>query len=241
MTLTLGGRAPYAPSTAILTIVAKHRQVGLRQVDVAILQRIGITEALAPRTLASVKLLGLYDDDGEITPEFDNLKRVPEEELRPRLGELLSAAYAPVLEILGDPAQASRQDMANAFRGFEPTSQLDRMVLLFVGLMTFVGMMPEDITRKPGPKTGSAGTPRTSKSSGSKSGAGSKLGAAQSKGTTPATVKHAPVDPPTVTSDLRREYFDLLVAKAKESDGTDADLLDRIERLLDTTPPKPTG
>jgi hypothetical protein len=147
-----GGRAPYAPTKAVLAVVERHRQVGLKALDVQRLQNIGITEALAPRTMQALVLLDFYDDAGGVTPGFDALRKVPEHDFRPRLAALLRNAYADVLQLL-DPTAASVLDVENAFRGFEPTGQLPRMVQLFTGLMAFVGIMPEGAARKPsGPR-----------------------------------------------------------------------------------------
>jgi hypothetical protein len=151
MAITLGGRAPYAPTATIVKVLDRHRSVGLPQIDAATLMRIGVTEPLTPRTLASLKLLGFYDEQGKATSEFDDLRRVGAAELPGRLGMLLATAYAPVLAVIGDPMKASQEDIENAFRGFEPTGQVPRMVQLFTGLMTAAELMPEGSVRKPGP------------------------------------------------------------------------------------------
>lgn len=135
-------RGPYASTGSIKKVIEKHRQIRLPTVDLMRLQNIGITEALAPRTLHALVFLGFYDEDGKVTPEFDALCGVPEEDFKPRLAALLRKAYAPILEVL-DPATAMPADVENAFRGFQPVGQLPRMVQLFIGLMTYVGIMPE--------------------------------------------------------------------------------------------------
>jgi hypothetical protein len=162
------GRAPYASTGSIKTVIEKHRQVGLQTMSLQRLQQIGVTEALAPRTLQALVFLGFYDDEGAMTPEFDALRKVPEHDFKPHLAALLRKAYAPVLEVL-DPATATVLDVENAFRagGFEPTGQLPRMVQLFIGLMTYAELMPEDQrkardgSRPPGSRPGT--TPAASK------------------------------------------------------------------------------
>lgn len=142
MAVQAGGRAPYASTGSIISVINKHRQVGLRSVDLSTLQRIGVTEALAPRTLQTLVLLDFYDEKGQVTPAFDALRKVGEQDFKPKLAELLQEAYAEILTVL-DPATATQLDVENAFRGFEPTGQLGRMVQLFIGLFRFVGVMPE--------------------------------------------------------------------------------------------------
>jgi hypothetical protein len=154
------GRAPYASTGSIQKVIEKHRQMGLPTVNLQKLQQIGVTESLAPRTMYTLEALGFYDGNGNITPEFDALKRVPEHDFRPRLAALLREAYAPILEVL-DPATATQTDVENAFRGFEPTGQIPRMVQLFMGLMAYGEVMPE-IKRRSGPAPGQQ-APRASK------------------------------------------------------------------------------
>jgi len=169
MAVQHGGRAPYASTGSITKVIDKHRQVGLQTVDLQILQRVGVTEALAPRTLQALTSLGFYGEDGDVTPEFNALRHAAEHDFKPRLAALLRESYAPILEVL-DLDTATPLDVENAFRGFLPTGQIPRMVQLFMGLMAYVGLMPEPKRRasmgasQSAPKTsrsgrGSAGTP----------------------------------------------------------------------------------
>jgi Family of unknown function (DUF5343) len=154
------GRAPYASTGSVQKVIEKHRQMGLPTVNLQKLQQIGVTESLAPRTMYALEALGFYDENGTITPEFDALKKVPEHDFKPRLAALLREAYAPILEVL-DPATATQTEVENAFRGFEPTGQIPRMVQLFMGLMAYAEVMPE-VKRRPGPAPGQQ-APRVSK------------------------------------------------------------------------------
>jgi Family of unknown function (DUF5343) len=146
------GRAPYASTGSVQKVIEKHRQMGLPTVNLQKLQQIGVTESLAPRTMYALEALGFYDENGDITPEFDALRKVPEHDFKPRLAALLREAYAPILEVL-DPATATQTDVENAFRGFEPTGQIPRMIQLFMGLMAYAEVMPE-VKRRPGPPPG---------------------------------------------------------------------------------------
>ena len=148
MAFKQGKRGPYASTGSVQTAIEKHRERGLPTISLQRLQQIGISEALAPRTLQTLEFLGFYDENGNVTPEFDALRKGPEHDFRPRLAALLRNAYADVLEIL-DPATATPLDVENAFRGFEPTGQLPRMVQLFMGLMIYAGVMPEERRRQP--------------------------------------------------------------------------------------------
>jgi hypothetical protein len=154
-----GGRAPYASTGSVQKVIEKHRQVGLQNVTLLKLQQIGVSESLAPRTLSALESLGFYDEQGNVTPEFDALRKVPEHDFKPGLAELLRKAYAPILGVL-DPATATQTDVENAFRGFEPTGQIPRMVQLFIGIMAYAEIMPE-VKRRPGAGSGQQ-TPKTS-------------------------------------------------------------------------------
>jgi Family of unknown function (DUF5343) len=159
MAVQQGSRAPYASTGSIITVIEKHRQVGLQTMSLQRLQQIGVTEALAPRTLHALTYLGFYDENGNVTPEFDALRHAQEHDFKPRLAALLREAYAPVLEVF-DPATATLLDVENAFRGYLPTGQLPRMVQLFMGLMIYADLMPEDRRKATGGSQAGTRTPK---------------------------------------------------------------------------------
>lgn len=151
MALASGRPAPYAPASVVVNVITRHRAVGIPKIDAEVLERLGVTESLRPRTLVALKTLDFYDEDGNVTPDFDALKRVSTEEFPERLAQLLTRAYKPIFEIVGDVSSASHQVIDDAFRTFEPAGQRVRMVQLFIGLMVHAGLMPDGVGRKPGP------------------------------------------------------------------------------------------
>jgi hypothetical protein len=176
MAVQQDNRGAYGSTGSIIKVIEKHWHMGLPTMSLQRLQQIGVTEALAPRTLHTLTFLGFYDDNGHVTPEFDALRHAQEPDFKPRLAALLQEAYAPILEVL-DPATATPRDVENAFRGhgYLPTGQLPRMVQLFMGLMIYAGLMPEDRRKATGgsqpgaraPKRGSASGRRSPGASGS--------------------------------------------------------------------------
>jgi hypothetical protein len=235
VTIQTGGRAPYAPTKTVLRVVERHREFGLRTMDLPKLKSIGVTDALAPRTLASLVGLGFYDDTGQITPEFEALRVSPEADFKPQLGELLRKAYSPVFEIL-NPATATRTEIEDAFRSFEPPGMRPRMVQLFEGLMIFAGLRPEG--QRAGGGTGWASKP-AAKSPGGKAATGRPASRtpAPRQEQEPDHGPPPPADSPAGSVDhMKRAYFDLLIEKAKQADSDDG-LLDRIERLVGLEPP----
>lgn len=140
MAIMSGGRAPYTTTHCVVAVYEKHRQVGLRTISIEMMPRIGISESLAGRTVQALFLLGFYDEeDGQVTPTFDALRKMSENEARAHLAALLREAYAEVLKYV-DPATATLEEIERQFRVFEPTGQVPRMVQLFIGLFTYVGI-----------------------------------------------------------------------------------------------------
>jgi hypothetical protein len=104
--------------------------------------RIGIKETIAPRTVQTLRLLDLTDDDGNPTPTLESLRRAPEHEFRTRLAEVVASAYADVLRYI-DLNEADPIKIRDAFRTYKPYAMHDRMARLFVGLLAHSGLIPE--------------------------------------------------------------------------------------------------
>ena len=235
MAIQPGGKAPYAPTKSVLRVVERHRQFGLRTIDLLKLKSIGVTEALAPRTLASLVGLGFYDDEGRITQEFEALRIAPEADFKPQFAELLRKAYSPVLEIL-DPWTATRTEIEDAFRSFDPPGMRPRMVQLFEGLTIFAGLKPE-AQRGAGGGGGIRGKPATKPPGGK-----AATGRVSPRTQPPKREREPEREPQPVASSangsvdqMKRAYFDVLIEKAKQAEAEDG-LFDRIERLLGIDP-----
>lgn len=228
MALQVGGKAPYAPAPTVLHVLGRYRDANLPSpITSDVLSRIGVSEGLTSRTLQALRLLDLVQEDGTISEIMEGLGRATDEEYQSRLRELLLAVYKPVLDIIGDPAQASPNDLSNAFRSFEPRGQRERMVRLFVGLCQHVGLIPEGKRPKASStRTGPARVvpPRRKTKDRSKPGA--------EGGSVPA-----PGDPEVSTAvhdgDLRTRYVEMLLEKVRSQDDPDDKLLDRIEQMLE--------
>src|SRR4051794_31321083 len=91
----------YASPATVRAVISRFRDQGLPQpLTRESIQRIGVTESLAPRTLQTLKLLGLIDDEGKVTEQFERLRRAPTSEFKPDLVTILRSAYAPVFEVV---------------------------------------------------------------------------------------------------------------------------------------------
>lgn len=163
MAIRPDGPAPYAPAATVLSFISRYRDHGLRPpFDTEVLIKAGVTESLAPRTLQALKLLDLVDEEGQPTERLEDLAQARSDEYPERLGELIRAAYADVFAF-ADPAVDEVQRIEDAFRGYTPRGQRNRMVSLFLGLCQEAGIAaPAPPRRQSEPKKRQVRTPRGS-------------------------------------------------------------------------------
>src|SRR5688572_17050623 len=134
MSIVADGVAPYAPTATVVSVIDRARARGLPSpVTKDVLMKAGVSESLVPRTLQSLQLLELVQDDGTWTDNLEMLRRAPEGEFQGRLAEIIRTVYAEVFQYV-DPVKDSGTAIRDAFRGFTPHGQQDRMVSLFIGL-----------------------------------------------------------------------------------------------------------
>jgi hypothetical protein len=138
---TDGGPAPYAPVKPIVALIDRYRDRGLPSpITQEVLVRAQVvTESLAPRTHQALKLLDLIDEQGQPTTALKELGTSPSTEFKERLAALVRGAYAPIFSF-ADPSIDSPEAVRDAFRGYEPRGQQDRMVALFYGLCEYAGI-----------------------------------------------------------------------------------------------------
>jgi hypothetical protein len=140
--------APYAPAATVLSVIDRARDRGLpTPVTKDVLMRAGVSESLIPRTLQSLQLLELTNDDGTWTQNLETLRRAPEAEVQSRLAEIIRSVYADVFQYV-DPAKDSGTQVRDAFRSYSPHGQQDRMVSLFLGLCQRAGIVTGETPAK---------------------------------------------------------------------------------------------
>lgn len=172
--------------------------------------------------LTGLRSLGLIDSDEHPRPEL--VKLVKEGDQRPQLiADMIRAKYPWAIE-LGE-AKATHQELEEAFRERGPSgSTLRKATAFYLAAARYaeLPLSPFFKETRPGSDGGSA-----SKRAGTRR---------KKKDGQPGDSEHESNPPPTPKPDeatsMRRQYFDLLKAKAEASDQTDTDLLDRIERLI---------
>jgi hypothetical protein len=134
--------APYAPAKAVVGVINQLRDKGLpNPVTGMVLERIGVAASMTPRTLQALRFLGLVDEDGNWLENLERLSRAKTEEFPGVLAEIVQAAYLPVFTIV-NPATDSDTAISDAFRGFEPRNQRDKMIALFRGLCVRAEIIP---------------------------------------------------------------------------------------------------
>jgi hypothetical protein len=225
------GTAAYAPTATITTTIDRYRKVGFagQPITEITLQKIGISDSLIPRTLASLRGIDLIDQDGNPTDQFNVLKNAPTGEFKERLAEWLKFTYAPIFGFC-DPTTASAAEIEDAFRGYKPEGQRPRMANLFMGLAAYAGIVEETPSKPRGRHAASASGKATTNGS-----ANATLGGETKKKRVLRRHHeiHDDEKPPATGLDAyRQRYIDLLIAKAESQTEPDAELLDRIERAL---------
>ena len=143
MPVTEDRPAPYAPPSAIIDFVSRYRHRNVPfPVTADVLARIGVSQSLIPRTLQALQTLDLINEIGNPTEILEGIRLAPEAEYKKRLTDWLESAYSGIFAIV-DPAKDDAIRIRDAFRGYNPVGQQDRMVTLFEGLCTEAGLISQ--------------------------------------------------------------------------------------------------
>ena len=96
----------------------------------------------------ALRFLGLIADDGKPTDTLRAIWAASDGEYRELLTAAIRNAYWREDFERVDPAQDTQAQMIDAFRRYEPRSQTDRMVMLFLGLCREAGIPVQDAPRR---------------------------------------------------------------------------------------------
>ena len=134
--------APYASSKVMLHIITRFRDTGLPEpLTFEGLERIGVPSTMTSPAFRALRFLGLVDEGGNRLPEFERLRRASSSEYQDTIAEIIRRSYIEVFKIV-DPEQDTYERVHDAFRGFDPANQRQKMVRLFLGLCEEAGIVP---------------------------------------------------------------------------------------------------
>jgi hypothetical protein len=123
----------------VLAVIQFYRKRDVpASVTLTNLQQIGVTEALAPRTMTALKFLNLLHDDGTTSEQFRAIRYASDDDYQRVLTGILEAAYKEVLDHI-DITKAGDRELNNAFIPFSPGGQRPRMITLFQALAKEAG------------------------------------------------------------------------------------------------------
>jgi hypothetical protein len=141
-------RRPYAATANVMAVLDRARRVNLPdRLTTDFLEIVGIPEISRGRVIEAIRFLGLTDANGRPTDALRSYAGAPDDELRNLLAGIISEAYADDLSRV-HPAEDAQSRIIAAFRRYQPRSQTQRMVMLFLGLCRAAGMQVLDAPRE---------------------------------------------------------------------------------------------
>jgi hypothetical protein len=117
------------------------------RVDDDLLRLAGVPDAALYRVRAAIRFLGFVDDEGRPSDTLRALAAAPDEQYRELLAGAIREAYRDDFSRI-DPGQDTQAQIVNAFRPYQPRSQTNRMVMLFLSLCREAGISVLDAPRE---------------------------------------------------------------------------------------------
>lgn len=153
MTLSPNGPAPYTSASAATTVLEINRDRGLNgPITSDTLVRAGVSESIARRTLQSLVVLGLVDEDGSVSETLRAFNQARGDiEYEELLEAWLRDVYSDVLNY-ADPEKDDLKRLTDAFRGYEPAGQRSAMAGLLVGLWRHAGLPTAEPGKQSSPR-----------------------------------------------------------------------------------------
>lgn len=212
--------APYLAWRTFFNLIVQLDEKGLpTRIDRSFLsQRSGLDQGYL---IATLKAFGMIAEDGTVLEPLKEL--VAARDGRPQIvAELLRRHYPEVFAL---PTNATQSQLDDVFREvFAQTgATLRKSETFFLHGATYAGLKLSPYFKAPRGVQGASGPRRTRKKT------------APRGQTTAVTADSIERTGPTADSpgdEMRLRYFEVLLKKVDGSDETDADLLDRIERLI---------
>jgi hypothetical protein len=145
-----GHYRPYAPTANVQALLHLLRRMNMPpRITRGFLRGIDISENIVPRVLATIRFLGMIQDDGQPTDILRALAGSTEDRYRQLLEQTIRSAYADELQTI-DPTKDPQERIHGAFQRYTPRSQHSRQVMLFLGLCREAGIPTVDAPRRRG-------------------------------------------------------------------------------------------
>ncbi len=149
----------YTPTKAITRFLdAWRRGDAEAPLTVERLVAVDTPPSVAPRALRTLEGLGLIAD-GQPTDDLLRFRSAATDaDAQSVLADVVRREYADIFTEIGEVESASEDELLSAFANYEPASQRDRMVGLFLGLCQFSGLVsaPRRTGRRPRSASASA-------------------------------------------------------------------------------------
>lgn len=201
---------PYASFRTLLNLFEKMEIAIPPRIDRSYLSG---SEGGKTQLLAALKFFSLINSLGEVTPALVTIVNSPKD--RPRLiKELLQSHYPEAIRLSG--INATQRQLEESFQPLGGDTAR-KAITFFLHAAKFAQLPVSKNFKVPHGMEGAR-----------RNGTRRKPAVQTAK----APVEH----PRTPAADLRTRYIELLMEKAAADDKLDADLLDRIEKLLDVPP-----
>ena len=141
-------KRPYAATANIMAIIERCRTRNLPEtIDDDVFRIAQIGPAVFGRVRQALQFLNLTRQDNTPTEILRAMSKAPEQEYRQLLESMVREAYAEDFVAI-EPSQDSQGQIFERFRRYEPRSQTNRMVMLFLGLCREAGIPVKDAPRE---------------------------------------------------------------------------------------------
>lgn len=213
--------APYLAWRTFFNLILQLDEKGLpTRIDRSFLsQRSGLDQGYL---IATLKAFGMIAEDGTVLEPLKDLVAAGEGR-PPIVADLLKAHYPEVFALPTNATQAQLDDVFRDVFG-QSGATLRKSETFFLHGATFAGLKLSPYFKAPRGVQGGASTTRRPRKRTAPRGQTAPVITDPADKAAPST--ESPAD------EMRLRYFDVLLKKVDGSGETDADLLDRIERLI---------
>jgi len=145
---------PYAAPANIIATIGRCRSRNLPpQINNDFLRVVGIPEVVLNRVIQTLKFLGLVYEDLRPSDKLQALVSTTDAQYQEMLDKIVREAYRAEFNMV-DPSQDSWARIVDAFKPYEPKSQINRMATLFLALCREAGIEVKDAPRERRMQTG---------------------------------------------------------------------------------------